>query len=232
MEQNKRTSGDKESSVDLKNCLTNWGLRRTILKYNKDEIVYRQGDSADSILYILSGEVKLSVTTEHGKEAVVALLVPDDFFGERCLHKEIRRTSTATTLTACVIARVAKAVVGRLIHEEPAFAEFFISHLLKRNSQLNEDLVDQLFNSSEKRLARVLLLLANFGSEGVPEPVLETITQAALAEMVGATRSRINFFMNKFRRLGMIEYNGKIRVYRSLLDMILHEQPEIKNIGK
>ena len=224
--------GHKESSFDPKVFLSNLNLGRTVSKYDKDEVVYRQGDPADSVFYILTGEVKLSVTSEHGKEAVVAVLGPDEFFGERCLHKEIRRISTATTLTGCVIARVAKTVIGRLIREEPVFAEFFITHLLKRNSQLNEDLVDQLFNSSEKRLARALLLLANFGPEDASEPVLQTITQETLAEMVGTTRSRINFFMNKFRRLGLIDYNGKIRVHRSLLDLVLHEQPEIKNIGK
>ena len=222
----------KKLPFDPKVFLSRDDFGRTVSNYKKNQVVYRQGEPADSVFYILTGEIKLSVTSEQGKEAVVAVLGPDEFFGEGCLHEEIQRESAAITLTACVIARVAKAVISKIIHDEPAFAELFISHLLNRNVHLNEDLVDQLFNSSEKRLARILLLLAKFGSEGVPEPVLQTITQATLAEMVGTTRSRINFFMNKFRRLGLIDYNGKIHVHRSLLDLVLHEQPEIKNIGK
>ncbi len=221
----------KNSSFDPKAFLSKGEVGRTVSNYKKNQVVYRQGEPADLVFYILTGEIKLSVTSNQGKEAVVAVLGPDEFFGEGCLHEEIRRESAATTLTACLIARVAKAVISRIIHEEPAFSELFISHLLNRNSHLKENLIDQLFNSSEKRLARILLLLAKFGGEDVPEPVLQPITQETLAEMVGTTRSRINFFMNKFRRLGLIDYNGKIHVHRSLLDLVLHEQPETRNIG-
>ena len=222
----------KNSSFDPKVFLSKGNFGRRVSAYKKSQVVYRQGDPADSVFYILTGEVKLSVTSEQGKEAVIAVLGPDEFFGEGCLHGEIRHLSTAITLTACTVAKVTSATMSRIIREEPTFAEFFILHLLNRNNRLKEDLVDQLFNSSEKRLARILLLLANFGGEGVPEPVLQTITQATLAEMVGTTRSRINFFMNKFRRLGLIDYNGKIRVHRSLLDLVLHEQPEVEKKDK
>jgi CRP/FNR family cyclic AMP-dependent transcriptional regulator len=159
---------------------------------------------------------------------VVALLGTDDFFGEGCLAGEALRLSTVSTLTKCVIARISKAAIARVIHEEPAFAELFISHLLARNSRSEEDLVDQLFNSSEKRLARVLLLLANFGKEGRPEPIIAQISQETLAEMIGTTRSRVSHFMNKFRKLGLIDYNGNIEVHSSLLNVVLRDQPQIK----
>ena len=198
------------------------------LKYAANQIIYSQGDPAISVFYILSGKVKLTVTSEEGKEAVVAILGPDDFFGEGCVDGETLRLSTAAALTDCTIMAITKAEFSRTIHNEPAFAEFFISHLLIRSSQIQADLVDQLFNSSEKRLARALLLLANFGREGEPEPVLAKISQETLAEMIGTTRSRVSHFMNKFRRLGLIDYNGHIEVHRSLLNMVLHERPEIK----
>ena len=169
------------------------------------------------------------MTSEQGKEAVVAILGSDDFFGERCADGETVRLSTATALTECTITEITKAEFARIVHIEPAFAEFFISHLLTRSAHIQADLVDQLFNSSEKRLARALLLLANFGKEGEPEPVLAKISQETLADMVGTTRSRVNFFMNKFRRLGLINYNGRIEVHRSLLNMVLHERPEIES---
>ena len=169
------------------------------------------------------------MTSEEGKEAVVAILGSDDFFGERCADGETLRLSTATALTECTITEITKAEFARIVHIEPAFAEFFISHLLTRSAHIQADLVDQLFNSSEKRLARALLLLANFGKEGEPEPVLAKISQETLADMVGTTRSRVNFFMNKFRRLGLISYNGRIEVHRSLLNMVLHERPEIES---
>src|SRR6476660_3577765 len=168
-----------------------------------------------------------NVSTQ-GKEAVVALLGTGDFFGEGCLTGQPLRLSTVTAVTECVIARIAKADITRVIHQEPAFAELFIAHLLARNSRVEEDLVDQLFNSSEKRLARILLLLANFGKEGRPEPIIAKISQETLAEMIGTTRSRVSFFMNKFRELGLIDYNGRIEVHSSLLNVILHEQPHIK----
>jgi CRP/FNR family cyclic AMP-dependent transcriptional regulator len=202
---------------------------RTVSKYATNQTIYQQGDPADSIFYIQSGKVKLTVTSEEGKEAVVAVLGSDDFFGESCVEGETLRLSAATAFTECTITEVTKAGFKTVIHDEPAFAEFFISHLLIRSNHVQADLVDQLFNSSEKRLARALLLLANFGKEGEPEPVLAKISQETLAEMIGTTRARVNFFMNKFRRLGLIDYNGHIEVHRSLLNMVLHERPEIKS---
>jgi CRP-like cAMP-binding protein len=201
---------------------------RAISDYRKDQVVYTQGQPADSVFYIQSGKVKKTVVSEQGKEAVVALLGADDFVGEGCLAGQPLRLSTASAMMQCVIVRIAKADITRVIHEEPAFAELFISHLLARNSRVEEDLVDQLFNSSEKRLARTLLLLANFGKEGRPEPVIAKISQETLAEMIGTTRSRVSFFMNKFRELGLIDYNGHIEVHSSLLNVVLHDQPQIR----
>ena len=201
---------------------------RTISDYLKNQIVYTQGDPSDSVFFIQSGKVKKTVVSEQGKEAVVALLGTDDFFGEGCLAGETLRLATVSAMTKCVIARISKADIARVIHEEPAFAELFISHLLARNSRVEEDLVDQLFNSSEKRLARLLLLLANFGKEGRPEPIIAKISQETLAEMIGTTRARVSFFMNKFRQLGLIDYNGKIEVHSSLLNVVLRDQPHIK----
>jgi CRP/FNR family transcriptional regulator, cyclic AMP receptor protein len=200
------------------------GLRN----YRKGQIVYRQGDPADSVFYMQSGKVKKTVVSEQGKEAVVALLGTGDFFGEGCLTGEPLRLASVSTLTNCVISRISKVDITRVIHEEPAFAELFISHLLARNSRVEEDLVDQLFNSSEKRLARTLLLLANFGKEGRPEPIIAKISQETLAEMIGTTRSRVSFFMNKFRELGLIDYNGGIEIHSSLLNVVLRDQPQIK----
>jgi len=199
-----------------------------ISEYRKDQVVYRQGDPADSVFYIQTGRVKKTVVSEQGKEAVIALLGTEDFFGEGCLAGEALRLSTMTALTKCTIARISKADITRVIHEEPAFAELFIAHLLARNSRVEEDLVDQLFNSSEKRLARTLLLLANFGKEGRPEPIIAKVSQETLAEMIGTTRSRVSFFMNKFRKLGLINYNGSIEVYSSLLNVVLRDQPQIR----
>ena len=202
---------------------------KAISDYRKNQIVYTQGEPADSVFYIQSGKVKKTVVSEHGKEAVVALLGTGDFFGEGCLTGEPLRLATVSAMTECVIVRIAKADIIRVIHKEPAFAELFIAHLLSRNSRVEADLVDQLFNSSEKRLARVLLLLANFGKEGRPEPVLAKISQETLAEMIGTTRSRVSHFMNKFRELGLIDYNGHIEVHSSLLNVVLHEKPEIRS---
>jgi CRP/FNR family cyclic AMP-dependent transcriptional regulator len=201
---------------------------RSVSDYPKNQIVYVQGDPADSVFYIQKGKAKVTVLSEQGKEAVVALLATSDFFGEGCLAGQPLRMATVSTLEESVIARISKADVVRVIHEEPSFAELFISHLLARNIRVEEDLVDQLFNSSEKRLARVLLLLANFGKDGKPEPVIAKISQETLAEMIGTTRSRVNFFMNKFRQLGLISYNGHIEVHSSLLNVVLHEKPELK----
>jgi CRP/FNR family cyclic AMP-dependent transcriptional regulator len=200
---------------------------RAISNYRTDQIVYTQGEPADSVFYIWSGKVKKTVVSEQGKEAVLALLGTGDFFGEGCLTGQRQRMETVSTMEECVIARIAKADITRVIHEEPAFAELFIAHLLARNSRVEEDLVDQLFNSSEKRLARLLLLLANFGKEGRPEPIIAKISQETLAEMIGTTRARVSHFMNKFRKLGLIDYNGQIEVHSSLLNMVLHDKPEI-----
>jgi CRP/FNR family cyclic AMP-dependent transcriptional regulator len=199
-----------------------------IADYRKGQIVFRQGDPSDAVFYIQSGKAKKTVLSEQGKEAVVALLDAGDFCGEGCLAGEALRLSTVSALTKCVIARISKADITQVIHEEPAFAELFISHLLARNSRVEEDLVDQLFNSSEKRLARVLLLLANFGKEGRPEPVIAKISQETLAEMIGTTRSRVSHFMNRFRELGLIDYNGHIEVHSSLLNVVLHDQPQLR----
>ncbi len=196
--------------------------------YRKDQIVYRQGDPADAVFYIHSGKVKKTVVSEQGKEAVVAVLGADDFFGEGCLAGEVLRLATVSALTNCVIARISKVDITRVIHEEPAFAELFIAHLLARNGRVEEDLVDQLFNSSEKRLARTLLLLANFGKDSRPEPIIAKVSQETLAEMIGTTRSRVSFFMNKFRKLGLIDYNGSIEIHSSLLNVVLRDQPQIR----
>jgi CRP/FNR family transcriptional regulator, cyclic AMP receptor protein len=217
----------KKLPFDPKTFLSKVNGGHSLSDYRKNQIVYTQGDPADSVFYIHKGKAKITVLSEQGKEAVVALLGPEDFFGEGCLAGQPRRMATASAMTDCVIARMAKADVVRVIHEQPAFSELFISHLLARNIRVEEDLVDQLFNSSEKRLARVLLLLANFGKESKPEPVIAKISQETLAEMIGTTRSRVSFFMNKFRDLGLITYNGHIEVHSSLLNVVLHEKPEI-----
>jgi CRP/FNR family cyclic AMP-dependent transcriptional regulator len=213
---------------DPKAFLAKMNGGRTLSEYRKNQVVFQQGDSADSVFYIQSGKAKVTVISEQGKEAVVAVLGAGDFFGEGCLGGQVLRLATVTTLTECAITRMPKAEIVSVIHTEPAFAELFISHLLARNTRVEEDLVDQLFNSSEKRLARTLLLLANFGKEGEPEPVLAKISQETLAEMIGTTRSRVSHFMNKFRNLGLIDYNGQIHVHRSLLNLVLHEKPEIR----
>jgi CRP/FNR family transcriptional regulator, cyclic AMP receptor protein len=201
---------------------------RAISEYRKDKTIFRQGDPSDAVFYIQSGKVKTTVVSEAGREAVVALLGNGDFFGEGCLTGQPQRLATVSALTECVIVRISKTDITRVIHEEPAFAELFISHLLARNSRVEEDLVDQLFNSSEKRLARTLLLLANFGKEGRPEPIIAKVSQETLAEMIGTTRSRVSFFMNKFRKLGLIDYNGSIEVHSSLLNVVLHDQPQLR----
>jgi CRP/FNR family transcriptional regulator, cyclic AMP receptor protein len=202
---------------------------RSVADYRKGQIVYTQGEPADSVFYIQSGKVRKTVVSEQGKEAVIALLGTGDFFGEGCLTGEPLRLATVSAMTECVIVRIAKADITRVIHKEPAFAELFIAHLLSRNSRVEEDLVDQLFNSSEKRLARILLLLANFGKEGRPEPILAKISQETLAEMIGTTRSRVSHFMNKFRELGLIDYNGHIEVHSALLNVVLHDKPAIRS---
>ena len=203
--------------------LTKVGDGRTIADYRKNQKVFSQGDPADAIFYIQNGKVKLTVISKQGKEAVVGILGTADFFGEGCLAGQPLRMATATSISACVIVRLEKRSTLRVLHDEPTFSELFLAHLLARNIRLEEDLVDQLFNSSEKRLARVLLLLANFGKEGKPEPVIAKISQETLAEIIGTTRSRVSFFMNKFRKLGLIDYNGGLQVHSSLLNIVLHD---------
>ena len=222
-------NSNKKLPFDPKVFLSRVNGGRTIASYRQNQNVYTQGDPADSVFYIQSGKVKKIVVSEQGKEAVVALLGTGDFFGEGCLRGETLRLAAVSAMTESVIMRIPKENIVRVIHEEPAFAEMFISHLLHRNSRVEEDLVDQLFNSSEKRLARTLLLLANFGKEGEPEPILAKISQETLAEMIGTTRSRVSAFMNKFRQLGLINYNGRIEIHRSLLNVVLHENPEIRS---
>jgi CRP/FNR family cyclic AMP-dependent transcriptional regulator len=213
---------------DPKAFLAKVGEGRSIGKYRKNQPVFAQGEPADAVFFIQKGKVKITVLSEQGKEAVVAILGADDFFGEGCLAGQPRRMATVTAMTECGIMRLEKAAIIALIHDEPTFSELFIAHLLARTIRVEEDLVDQLFNSSEKRLARLLLLLANFGKEGKPEPVIAKISQETLAEMIGTTRARVSFFMNKFRKLGFIDYNGGIEVHSSLLNVILHDQPQIK----
>jgi CRP/FNR family transcriptional regulator, cyclic AMP receptor protein len=196
---------------------------QTVIDYGDRQTVFAQGDSADSIFYIHKGKVKVTVLSNQGKEAVVAILGNGQFFGEGCLAGQTHRMASVNALTDCTIARLEKRVVVKVLHDEPAFSTLFISYLLARNVRMEADLVDQLFNSSEKRLARLLLLLANFGKEGKPEPVIAKVNQETLAEMIGTTRSRVSFFMNKFRRLGFIEYNGGLHVHSSLLNVILHD---------
>jgi CRP/FNR family cyclic AMP-dependent transcriptional regulator len=201
---------------------------RTLSDYQKGEVIFTQGEPADSVFYIQKGKVKITVVSQQGKEAVVAVLGPDEFCGEGCLAGQPRRMATASAMTECDIMQLQMADIIRVLHEEPAFSEMFVSHLLARTIRVEADLVDQLFNSSEKRLARALLLLANFGKEGRPETVIAKISQETLAEMIGTTRSRVSFFMNKFRKLGLIDYNGHLEVHSSLLNVVLHEDPHIE----
>jgi CRP/FNR family cyclic AMP-dependent transcriptional regulator len=217
----------RQPSFDPKSFLAMVGEGRSIGEYRKDEIVMSQGDPADAVFYIQSGKVKVSVVSEQGKEAVVAILGTNQFFGEGCLAGQAQRIATVATMTDSVIVRLEKAAIVRVIHQQPAFSGMFIAHLLARAIRVEADLVDQLFNSSEKRLARLLLLLANFGKEEKPEPILAKISQETLADMIGTTRSRVSFFMNKFRKLGFIDYNGSIAVHSSLLNVVLHDEPHI-----
>jgi CRP/FNR family cyclic AMP-dependent transcriptional regulator len=219
----------KKLPFDPKAFLLKVSRGRTVSNLRKNQVVYRQGDPANAVFYVQAGKAKVTVISKQGKEAVVAVLGAGDFFGEGCLAGQALRLATVAAMTECAITRITKTEIISVIHKEPAFAELFISHLLARNSRVEEDLVDQLFNSSEKRLARTLLLLANFGKEGEPEPVLAKISQETLAEIIGTTRPRVSYFMNKFRRLGLINYNGQIEVHRSLLNVVLHEKPEIRS---
>ena len=217
----------KKVAFDSKVFLATVNRGRTISNYRKDEVIFSQADPADAVFYVQRGKVKIVVTSEEGKEAIIAILGRGEFFGEGCLIAQPLRLAGATAMTESVVMRVEKAEMIRVLHDEPTFAELFTSHLLTRNSRIEEDLVDQLFNSSEKRLARVLLLLANFGKEGKPEPITTRISQETLAEMVGTTRARVSFFMNKFRKMGLIDYNGHLEIHNSLLNVLLHDEPHI-----
>jgi CRP/FNR family transcriptional regulator, cyclic AMP receptor protein len=212
-----------KSAFDPKVFLAKVGKGRTQTDYKKNQRIFSQGDPGDAIFYIQAGKVKLTVVSKQGKEAVVAILGGDDFFGEGCLAGQPLRMASASAMSECSIMRIEKPAVIRLLHSEPAFSELFLHYLLSRNIRIEEDLVDQLFNSSEKRLARVLLLMANFGKEGKAEPVIPKISQETLAEIVGTTRSRVSFFMNRFRKLGFIEYNGGLEIHSSLLNVVLHD---------
>ena len=199
------------------------GRRRSDSKYRNRQPIFSQGEIADAMFYVESGNVKLTVLSKRGKKAVVAIFQQGDFFGEGCLGVASVRMSTATAVQPSIIARVEKAIIIRIIHEDPVFARLFIAHLLSRVARIEEDFLDQLFNSSERRLARTLLLLAGFGANAKPHPTCLKVSQGTLAEMVGTTRSRVSFFMNRFRSLGLIDYNGTLRVHRALLTFLLHE---------
>ena len=211
---------------DVQAFLSVPGLARRIAEYRTGEKIFAQGDAADSVLYVQKGRVKLSVVSQTGKEAVVGVLGPGDFFGEGALVGQPVRLATATAMTGSRVLVIPKRQMIRLLHQQHALSDRFIAHMLARNLRLEEDLVDQLFNASEKRLARTLLLLARYGKPDGPRNVLPRMSQEVLAEMVGTTRSRVNFFMNKFRKLGFIEYNGGIKVHRALLSVVLHDAPD------
>jgi CRP/FNR family transcriptional regulator, cyclic AMP receptor protein len=204
--------------------LAKTGAGRTIAHMKKGQKVFGQGEAADAVFYIQKGKIKLSVISKRGKEATIALLGDGNFLGEECIAAVLlKRVATATALTPSTILRIERVEMVRVLHEEQLFSEIFVAYLLARNARVQEDLVDQLFNSSEKRLARALLLLAQFGKEGAPETVIPKISQETLADMIGTTRSRVSFFMNRFRKLGFIEYNGKLSIHSSLLNVILHD---------
>jgi CRP-like cAMP-binding protein len=199
------------------------GQSKTLLQARKHQVIFSQGNAADAVFYIQAGQVKLTVVSQQGKEAIVAILERGSFFGESCLAGHLLCLATATTFGDATLLRIDKDAMIRLLHDEPAFTELFMTYLLTHNIRIQEDLVDQLFNSSEKRLARVLLLMAHFGKEGKSEGLIPKISQEVLAEMIGTTRSRVSYFMNKFRKLGFLEYNGGVHVHSSLLNIVLHD---------
>jgi len=199
------------------------GPGKTLSDYTRNDVVFAQGEPADAVFYLQKGNISLKVSSRQGKEAVIGLLGPGSFFGEGCLTAQQVRMSTATAMDRCRILRVEKSRMVQVLHEETDFSELFLAHVLSRNNRIEEDLVDQLFNSSEKRLARVLLLLANFGKEGPPQQVIPKMSQETLAAIVGTTRSRVSFFMNRFRELGFIEYNGGLHIHSSLLNIVLRD---------
>ena len=212
-----------KSALDPRALLATVGAGRTTRDWRKNQTIFSQGDRADVVFFVDRGKVKLTVLSRQGKQAVIGILGPGSFFGEGCLAGQPLRMATAIAITDSAIISLPKQTMIRALHEDAEFAEKFTTYLLSRNIRIEEDLVDQLFNSSEKRLARILLLLANFGKEGRPEPVVPKVSQETLAEMVGTTRSRVSFFMNKFRKLGFIEYDGGLEVHSSLLHVVLHD---------
>src|ERR1700731_2985857 len=213
---------------DPKDFLAKVGAGKQVLEFHKNQPVFEQGDVADTVFYIQKGKVKLTVLSEHGKEAVVAILESGQFFGEGCMNGHTLRIATTTAMEDCLITSITKEAMIAALHDEPKFSELFVSYLLSRNRRIEEDLIDQLFNSSEKRLARLLLLLANFGKQGSPQAISPNVSQETLAERIGTTRSRVSHFMNKFRKLGLISYNGHIEVHSSLMDAVLRDKPELK----
>lgn len=217
------TKNKKERAFDPDTFLATIGEGRKILVVPKKQTIFAQGDDADAVFYIQKGKVRLTVVSKTGKEATIAILDEGNFFGEGALAGQVRRMGSASAITACEVLRVEKKAMMEALHREHAFSDMFVAYLLSRNIRYEEDLVDQLFNSSEKRLARILLLLAQFGKDGVPEAVVPKISQETLAEMVGTTRSRVSFFMNRFRKLGFIHYNGGLQVHSSLLNVVLHD---------
>jgi len=212
-----------KSTFDLKRFLSETNAGATMAEYDENSVIFTQGEPADAIFHVHKGKVKLSVVSKQGKEAVIAIPGSGDFFGEGCLAGQPVRMSTAIAMSVCTVMRLNKADVVRVLHEEPVFSEAFVAHLLSRNIRIEEDLIDQLFNSSEKRLARVLLLLANFGKDDTTLTVIPKISQDTLAGIIGTTRSRVSFFMNRFRKLGLIEYNGGLKVHSSLLNIVLKD---------
>jgi CRP-like cAMP-binding protein len=215
-------------SFDPQAFLAKVGTGKTIQNYRKNQIIYAQGEEADQIFYIQSGKVKVTVVSEQGKEAVVGILEPGQFFGEGCLNGQTVRVGTARAIEECLVTSITRKALLATLRAEPRFAELFMTYLVTRSNRIEGDLIDQLFNSSEKRLARLLLLLANFGRAGEPIPIAAAINRETLAEMIGTTRSRVSFFLNKFRKLGLISYNGKIEVHRSLLNAVLYEKPQLE----
>ena len=222
-------SDSKRSSFDVMGLLTQHNTRWTLSSYKEDQIVYAQGDPADSVFYVHTGKVKVTVVSKLGKEVIVAIRGPDEFCGEGAITRTPLRLATTTTMSACEIIRLEPEAIVRILHENQEFADYFLDHLLTRTARVEADLVDQLFNSIEMRLARALLLLANYGNDLGLEPVAVKVNQETLAEIIGATRSRVNFFMNKFRKLGLIKYNGKLEVQKALLNFVLHERPHIEH---
>ena len=214
-------------SFDPRAFLERAGEGMKVESYVKNQKIFSQGDVADSVFFIRKGRIKITVLSEHGKEAVIGIFSEGQFFGEACLEGAELRTATSEAMEACVITSIAKATMIATLRAQPKFSAFFMTYLLSRNSRIEDDLIDQLFNSSERRLARLLLLLANFGKEGAASPIPVTLSQETLAEMIGTTRSRVSFFMNQFRKKGFIDYNGKIEVHSSLLDAVLREKPQI-----